>query len=59
MKGREGGWALDGVQGGWRDEGRVGGVGNEMDGTGTYPTCSSSAETACLVLVLDVLLLVA
>lgn len=32
-----------------------------LDGTGetrTYPTCSSSAETACLVLVLDVLLLV-
>ena len=31
-----------------------------LDGTGgtrTYPTCSSSAETACLVLVLDVLLL--
>ena len=69
----DGGWrkGLEGAQGGGvvkegrgrnGTEGRWEGkweVGNGI-GTGetrTYPTCSSSAETACLVLVLDVLLL--
>jgi len=39
--------------------GEAGNGWDETGETGTYPACSSSAETACLVLVLDVLLLTA
>jgi hypothetical protein len=49
---------LDGTQGGWRDEGREVEWETGWDrGTVMYLSCSSTAETACLVLVLDVLLL--